>query len=176
MAEQTEQTEPHKPARVPHKPTSYTRSVHDIIIAAVRRGATLHMAAAAGGLGRRTLKDWLIWGQEDIDNGEEFSDLAHLTAEYAQAEFEFAGRMLDLVSDAAPEDWHAGAWLLERRFPKEYGKQVLEHVGEDGGAINIRMDDFAPMLKKIKEEEEALYRAEREQATKEKDASTANAE
>lgn len=42
-----------------------------------------------------------------------------------KAQIDFKLTQVKNVEQAAPQHWQASAWLLERRFPKEYGQQVL---------------------------------------------------
>jgi hypothetical protein len=46
--------------------------------------------------------------------------------------------MARIEQAASGGDWRAAAWKLQHRFPSEYGRQVLEHGGEGGGAIPVR--------------------------------------
>ena len=36
------------------------------------------------------------------------------------------------TSEALPPNWHAAAWLIERRFPHKYGRKVIENTGTLG--------------------------------------------
>ena len=45
---------------------------------------------------------------------------------------------LATIKAAAPTDWKAAAWRLERRAPKRWGyKQRVERTGEEGGPIAL---------------------------------------
>lgn len=48
-------------------------------------------------------------------------------------------RALGVIQKAMPDSWQAAAWLLERRYPDEFGRrQRLEHTGAGGGAVEFR--------------------------------------
>ena len=54
-------------------------------------------------------------------------------------------KLVKLIWDAVPKTWQAAAWLLERRWPNEYGKkETLKH--EDNRGISL-----AEGLKKVEE-------------------------
>lgn len=142
---------------------NYSPTVAKTMIAAVRRGASITLASSSGGISRQTLKKWLAIGEEDLENGRE-TEMAAFTKAFRDAEWEFAGGMLDLISGAAPEDWHAAAWVLERRYPKEFGKTVVEHENSEEAPISLRVDDLKSVLKEIREEEERQRNASNDQA------------
>jgi hypothetical protein len=39
------------------------------------------------------------------------------------------------IKAAASLDWRAAAWILERRYPADYGRNVLEVTGSAGGPL-----------------------------------------
>lgn len=57
----------------------------------------------------------------------------------------FKAKMVTLISAAAPKNWNAAAWMLERKYPEEFGRQRLEITGVDGGkpletSANVKID------------------------------------
>jgi hypothetical protein len=43
-----------------------------------------------------------------------------------------------IILDAAPKNWRAAAWYLERSYPDHYGHRArIEHAGTDGGPITL---------------------------------------
>ena len=82
----------------------------DRLLEALRLGATLRMAAAACGVSEDTLARWRQHHPE-------------LQAEIETAESIAALDALNTIRLAAQGGtWQAAAWLLERRYPKEYGR------------------------------------------------------
>lgn len=108
------------------RPTKYTEDKADAIVAAVRAGATLRLAAASAGISLDTLARWR-------------KRFAAFADRLTEAEGKAAVRPLALIAEAAKRDWRAAAWLLERRFPEEYGRQRHEHTGADGGPIEVEI-------------------------------------
>jgi hypothetical protein len=51
-----------------------------------------------------------------------------LSEEMDAAEHEYQQRMLGKVTAAAGDDWRAAAWILERRFPREFCRNVHAHA------------------------------------------------
>lgn len=82
------------------------------MLAALEAGASLKMAAAAAGVSEATLGRWRKARPE-------------LEEEMQQAEAAGAVRALGVIQQAAASGtWQAAAWLLERRYPGEYGRRV----------------------------------------------------
>ena len=112
------------------------------ILNALESGATERIAAAYGGISQDTLTRWK---QQHAD----FAD------RLIEAESKGAIRQLLNINRAAqgtidpqtglyadPPDWRASSWLLERRFPEEYGKSVVDNrlSGATGeGPVLIRL-------------------------------------
>ena len=65
-----------------------------------------------------------------------------LAARVERAREMFKAKMVTLISAAAPKNWNAAAWLLERRWPEEFGRQRLDT--EHSGAINITIEGGLP--------------------------------
>lgn len=85
------------------------------IVAAVETGAPWYMAAAAGGVSRTTLKNWKARARD----GEE--PYASFLARLEKAEANGAVAMLDVIQNAAKSGtWQAAAWVMERRYPKQF--------------------------------------------------------
>lgn len=105
----------------------YTPERIAIIVQAIELGATYKLAAAAAGISDTTFEDWR-------NNKPAFS------ASIKEAEGRGAIKRLELIERAANEgSWQAAAWKLERRYPDEYGKTVVNNQisGPNGGAIPI---------------------------------------
>ena len=97
------------------------------ILQALELGATYQLAANAAGISATTLTRWM---RED----EEFGD------ECRSSEGKAAVRWLAKLEQAASAgDWHAAAWKLERRFPREYGKRIVEHEGTVDYVIDLSL-------------------------------------
>ena len=78
------------------------------------------VACRQEGIGRRTLLEWRQRGRLGI---EPFAGLVReLDIALAHAE----SRVVQTVVAAAADDWKAGAWWLERRYPNRY--QMKQHL------------------------------------------------
>jgi len=90
---------------------TYNDVAEQRICDALRKGATLGMAAKAAGMSRSTLHRWRN-RHEGFDR------------KVQRAKAEAGLDSLDVIESAAAEgDWRAAAWMLEKRFPGEYGDQ-----------------------------------------------------
>jgi transposase len=95
-----------------------TDATQKSIVDAVRAGNHIKTAAAAAGVGLRTVYDWLERGEKEPDSV--YADFAlALNAACAEAEME----MLASVRAGGPAA-RGNAWALERRFPKHWGSEM----------------------------------------------------
>lgn len=113
------------------RPTKLTPDVQEIVVKAIRSGATHDIAAMAAGIHRDTFYDWKSRGEAGEPIYSDFSD-ALKTAE-AQGALNLLERIQSASED--PKYWPAAAWILERRYPETYGKQRIEHTGKDGAPM-----------------------------------------
>lgn len=101
------------------RPQTYNQERADRVCEAVRRGLTYKQAASYAGISYSTLNRWRIEGQQD-DSASEFREFWKA---FEQAGGEAAFRCLGYIDEAASRgDWKAAAWMLERRYPKEWGR------------------------------------------------------
>jgi len=116
-------------------PTNAISSPHPLLEPAVRAkvleaiglGAPMHIAAAAAGVHERTLQRALARGRDGDPR------YAALVEAMAQAEAESATTALQVVRAAAlGGQWQAAAWLLERRWPDDYGRRDRQDVRVSG--------------------------------------------
>jgi transposase len=107
------------------RPTKYTPAVVDLICGSIKVGATYVLAAKAAGISYETFREWR-------ETKPAFSALIE------KAEGEAAVGWLGKIERAANAgSWTAAAWKLERRYPHDYGRQVFEHQGRDGGPVEF---------------------------------------
>jgi hypothetical protein len=112
----------HSPPEGLTRRSRFTPAIQARVLEAVRKGATAELAAAYGGIGRRTLHDWIANGMDDPD-----SVFAEFAIAYREAEAVGALENLSQIEEAARNgDWRAAAWKLEKRFPESFGKTVTE--------------------------------------------------
>ncbi len=80
----------------------------EVMLASLGAGSTRTAAAAHAGVNRTTAYRW----QRD----------ATIRARVEKAEADFEVRSVAQIAQAGGEDWHAAAWLLERRRAASYGR------------------------------------------------------
>jgi hypothetical protein len=143
----------------------------DELIERMRYGASTYDAAAAVGINRDTLMDWLREGARHAarrQSGEKLSkrdrDLADFSDREAQAigqwkadaertlqnlsvlrrrvtvvEKEIGGAPVERTvrTEQVEPDAKVIMWRLERRWPQQYGRSLVEVSGPDGGPISV---------------------------------------
>jgi hypothetical protein len=93
---------------------------------ALSLGATYELACRYAGIGSSTLRTWRL----QADQTKPGSQARQLIARLEQAETTAALRWLGQIEQAARDGaWQASAWRLERRYPQDYGRQVVQHEG-----------------------------------------------
>jgi hypothetical protein len=112
--------------------TKLTPETQKRITDAIRVGATYELAAQYGGIAYNTFNEWMKAGAAaPSGKHREFYEAVKI------AEGETAVRWLAVIDKAAVEQWQAAAWKLERRYPRDYGRQVHEVTGKDGGDLPV---------------------------------------
>ncbi|MBM4438690.1 MAG: helix-turn-helix domain-containing protein [Actinobacteria bacterium] len=105
------------------------------LLEALCKGHSRNAAAAAAGLSKTTLYAWL-------------HDDPLLEPEMRKAEADAERMLVERITEAADNGvWQAAAWLLERKWPEDYGARTrvtgtldATHaiVGPDGGPVLIQ--------------------------------------
>ena len=130
------------------RPLKLTPETQARIVEAVELGATWERAADAAGVGASTLRDWRQRGEA----GEK--PFAAFLASVKRAEGAGVERALRVIRKAAEGGaWQASAWLLERRYPADYGRrsevavrasEAQAAVATSDAAIVAALRSFAP--------------------------------
>jgi len=96
-------------------------------MAALLDGAPMHHAAAAAGIGERTLQTAMARARDGDPR------YVPLLREMEEAEGGMVTRALGVIRRAAEEgQWQAAAWLLERRHPDHFGRRDRQDVRVSG--------------------------------------------
>lgn len=114
-----------------------TPEVQHMICTGISAGLPKKAACAAVGVSESAFYEWLQRGEEDIEKCKK-SLYAEFVEQIKKSESAFQLTHLTRISKAGQEgNWQADAWLLERCFPKEYGRQKMdvELTGNDGGPV-----------------------------------------
>ena len=130
------------------RPSKLTPGTTARIAEAVELGATWERAADAAGVGASTLRDWRQRGEA----GE--VPFVAFVATIKRAESAGVERALMVIRKAAAAGaWQASAWLLERRYPADYGRrsevavrasEAQAAVATSDAAIVAALRSFAP--------------------------------
>jgi transposase len=126
VPEQTtpKRAKPRSKPRTPRKRRGPAPGITDELTAricsAIVVGATLDAAAAANGVPHRTFFDWLARGRAEgaIPVYRDFAD------QIEQALGRMQLQKLGLIDKATTKEWTAAAWILERRFPDQFGRRT----------------------------------------------------
>lgn len=123
-----------KPTKdTPSRERKFTADRRQRILDALSRGATYSLAAGYAGIKRETLWAWL-----NDPRKEDFQ------IEVRQVEAQAAMAWLTLIDQAAADlNWQAAAWKLERRYPEQYGRTVVQNeiTGKGGEVLTIRLPE-----------------------------------
>ena len=100
------------------RPSKLTPEVEARIVEAVELGATWERAADAAGVGASTLGLWRRRGEAGD------APYSAFLAALKRAEGAGVERALRTIREAAEGGaWQASAWILERRYPADYGRR-----------------------------------------------------
>jgi len=118
-----------------HQPRLLTPEVQKVICEAIEAAANLEIAAQAAGIGARTLDEWLHHGRNELrENPDAEGPCANFVRAVTVASATFEIDCLAMIQGAAPKNWTAAAWLLERKFPERYAK--VDRVRLSGDETN----------------------------------------
>lgn len=145
------------------RPTKMDAARSAKIVQLIRAGNYIETAAAAAGIASVTFREWMRVGARDADAKSD-TEFARFASTIAEAQGASEARIVVGISKASEDDWRAGAFLLERQFPKRWGsRQTLEHTGKDGGAIEHVVTPMT-RIERLQAVHDELLLAERENA------------
>lgn len=110
------------------RPTKLTDAVAAKIAQAMARGYFLESAAYLADVSPRTVQRWMAKGKKHPGYG--VYGKFFLTVKKAIAECQ--GQMHEALVREGEKDWTALAWLMERRWPKQYGRKQLVNIEDNG--------------------------------------------
>lgn len=117
-----------------------------IITEALENGVAAKHAVRAADIDESTYYNWLRRGREErdrqvagLDPNENESQYLQFVQSVEKAEAVGATRHMENISqNALNGTWQASAWILERRFPHEYGRLERQEIsGPEGGPLRI---------------------------------------
>ncbi len=116
-------------------PTIITPDIVDEFERLLPTVAYIETVADLLGISRITWRTWVKWGRQEVMRLEKDSSAIPVPHLSLYVDFYYAfkrgmaayqARNLHNISERAPDQWQASAWLLERRFPEKYGDQRHE--------------------------------------------------
>lgn len=146
-------------------PDGLTPEVEEIILTAIRAGASNEIAAAHAGITRQTINSWKRTGRSAAEKKlSERSDfekrclafLSRIEKSSADAVLQFQARLTQIAqSKDEAVALRAVTWWLERRAKDDYAMRQ-ELTGPDGGPIELSPSEAFSILSRIvrKTEEE----------------------
>ena len=96
-----------------------------------------------------------MWGREELELDPDTKlPFGSLVRDYQKAQAVFERKCITVIEDAAPNNWQAAAWLLERTRPDRYGKvdryRGVKHQDEQGGPpLQSRKEGQQKLLLKL---------------------------
>lgn len=121
-----------------------TPEVEDAVAAMAAEGRPLTIIADALGIHRDTIHSWIRRGEaRDATGGPPYAAFAK---RYRLARASYEARMRSVVQAAAEEDPKWASYLLERRFPEEYGnRQMPVSVNVAAARADVQVIDTTGM-------------------------------
>lgn len=130
------------------RPHKFTEETVSTLLAAIRAGMPFHLAAAHAGIHESTFHEWQ---RGKFPRGADKTLKAEFSERLTRAKGYAALRLLAFIQDAAPQDWRAAAWMLERRYPEDFGKHVVELTGAGGGPLQVEVSAMQRVILKALE-------------------------
>lgn len=113
------------------RPNILSKKIQDTVVEWLRAGNTQRAAAAAAGISFDTLKRWRKLGKRGNDEYLDFFTQTELAASACESD------LVRVIRGAASAgDWKPAAWMLERRFSKEWWKSNNAPKEKDPSAMN----------------------------------------
>lgn len=126
------------------------------LLEVLETGAGRVASAAEAGITDDTIRHWEQRGFEawtkrlrDETLNDRERTFADFYEQLRRAEAKPKTHMLGLIHKAAEGDWHAAAWLLEKLFPKEFGK-AIDIRAKVEGEVTAKHDLSRLSLKQLK--------------------------
>ncbi|MEM2508966.1 MAG: transposase [Candidatus Thermoplasmatota archaeon] len=112
-----------------------TAEVEEALLKMIEQGLTVKRACNALGISEKTFYSWIERGKTGKGKYAEFLD------KVKKAEAKFIADAVEKIKEAGQKNWQALAWLLERKFPEEFGKKESLQV-EGKMSIDVLREFF----------------------------------
>jgi len=138
------------------RPTKLTDEVAAKFVAAMARGYLLETAAYLADVSPRTVHTWMAKGRKAHGRG----TYGKFYAKVRKAIAECQGSMHDHMVRLSKRDWAALAWLMERRWPKLYGKKEVVRITTGGRTTDeMTMEQLERWVTRVEAAEKAKLAA-----------------
>ncbi len=101
------------------RPTVLTEELAEQLLTMAATGVGQRVAARAVGVSPSTLSNWLARGKASKPGDE---SMVEFVERWKDATARGEADLVQYIRDAASRTWQAATWLLERRYPKRWGK------------------------------------------------------
>ncbi len=128
------------------RPTRLTKLLIEQLATYIENGNFAQDACKLADVSESGFYKWLATGRAILDGEIEKTRANALTVELVEAikhaDAKFKAYHLSNINRASRATWQASAWMLERRFPDEYGRRGENAVKiESEGAVTIYIPD-----------------------------------
>lgn len=129
------------PKRATGRPAKLTKKVIKDITDAVSIGSPQKMAAGYAGISERTFYNWITEAEEEVERLKDLDAendpkkrlLLQLLQSVNKARANAGVSWLNVVNNAAQGDAKWAAWMLEKKFPVDFGKQEKVDIDMTSG-------------------------------------------
>lgn len=128
------------------RPTRLTKPLIEQLATYIENGNFAQDACKLADVSEAGYYKWLATGRAILEGEIEKTRANALTVELVEAikhaDAKFKEYHLSNINRASRTTWQASAWMLERRFPEEYGRRAENSVKvESEGAVTIYIPD-----------------------------------
>jgi len=130
------------------RPTKLTPEIQKLIGDGISLGLTYALAASATGVTYQTFNQWMKLGR-DSTSGKYFDFYNHIEQRNAEG----ALRILYKLNDAARAgNCQVCMWILDRRFPEDFGRRVYKKTNVVSENQNVSVEIIVQDTDAIREE------------------------
>lgn len=107
--------------RMGRKPVFADKETKEAFLTAIKMGLSNEKACDYAGINEGTIYNWINRGEEDEKNGKTDTIYFKFLKEYKKARSTCVIRHVANITQASENgNWQASAWVLERRFAKDF--------------------------------------------------------
>jgi hypothetical protein len=129
-----------------------TPELQQKLVSAIAAGNYIETACALVGIGTTTFYRWLELGSGPNAR----SPYREFREAVKKAEAAAEAKRIQIITEAAKEDWKAAAWYLERRYPERWGRRDrLQAELEHSGTVTANVEQHAHIVQRIVADPEA---------------------